>query len=532
MKTIVSVMKLKSSILILILWVHATLCYGQWTSPVLLEPNEAGASLFPRVAMDDNGNGMAIWIKLESPALRYNLWASRYTAGQGWSTPEIIEDKLNDAEYATLAIRPNGNVVVVWAQVDTLINSYLWTREYVPGTGWGSIRKLPDDNSIYDISHIAISFSANGTGVLAWEGYSVTSGQGIYASLSLAGGWSSPQLISSGLVESKKPTVGMDDQGNAIVAWTVTTTNGSGGIWSSQLDSASVSNTITWSSPVVRSVDRKSLNPKIAMNASGDAIIAWYTSEAEDPAAPFAIKACRYTPAGGWTMETTVYAELLSMPQLPEVAMDNTGNAIAVWRTFYDATFNTYASRFTPDQGWSEAEDIDMSSLSALNQKIAMDDAGNAVAVWSQPQTESGTEFVWSRHYIVGSGWQEPELIDTGVDQNADLLNIAANGVGDVIVTWAQYETVTEADVWASTTTTSDASTSDGSNGGNPDSQVPSTDVGGDGGSSDGSSGGSNGDSGGGALSFFALVLMALRRYLPNWQWPRRIKEMKCLPTD
>ena len=77
-----------------------------------------------------------------------------------------------------------------------------------------------------------------------------------------------------------------------------------------------------------------------------------------------------------------------SLATLPQIAMDGTGAAIAVWsqNDEYPASLwnNIWANRFD-GSSWGTAELIETDNASdASNPQIAMDGTGAAIAVWYQ----------------------------------------------------------------------------------------------------------------------------------------------------
>ena len=47
-----------------------------WGSATLIETDNAGDALYPQVALDTDGNGLAVWE--QSDGTRQNIWANRY----------------------------------------------------------------------------------------------------------------------------------------------------------------------------------------------------------------------------------------------------------------------------------------------------------------------------------------------------------------------------------------------------------------------------------------------------------------------
>ena len=49
---------------------------GEWGDPVLIEISNAGSASDPQVAVDPNGNAVAVWT--QSDGTRFNIWANRF----------------------------------------------------------------------------------------------------------------------------------------------------------------------------------------------------------------------------------------------------------------------------------------------------------------------------------------------------------------------------------------------------------------------------------------------------------------------
>ena len=60
-----------------------------WGLPELIETDDADDADNPQVAIDANGNALAVWY--QDDGMRTNIWSNRYTAGSGWGMAELIE---------------------------------------------------------------------------------------------------------------------------------------------------------------------------------------------------------------------------------------------------------------------------------------------------------------------------------------------------------------------------------------------------------------------------------------------------------
>jgi len=125
---------------------------------------------------------------------------------------------------------------------------------------------------------------------------------------------------------------------------------------------------------------------------------------------------------------------------LPDIAMDAMGNAFAVWQQDGDPSASTrydiMANRYVAGPGWGSEMWLENDNTnSAFAPKVAMNVSGNAIAVWQQ---DDGTGMsIFSNRYVNNIGWGSSELIETnGID--ADLPQVDMNGKGDGVAVWQQ----------------------------------------------------------------------------------------------
>ena len=116
--------------------------------------------------MDSSGNAIAVWH--QSDGTRYNIWANRYVPGTGWGTAALIEtDDSGDANNPQVAMDADGNAIAVWVQDDGT-RSNIWANRYVPGTGWGTAALIETDDSwVWDNPQVAVD--AGGNAIAVWE---------------------------------------------------------------------------------------------------------------------------------------------------------------------------------------------------------------------------------------------------------------------------------------------------------------------------------------------------------------------------
>ena len=123
-------------------------------------------------------------------------------------------------------------------------------------------------------------------------------------------------------------------------------------------------------------------------------------------------------------------------PHTLSVAIDASGNALALWDSLVDREHaEILANRFAVGAGWSTPTKLSPTGTTgqATSPNVAIDDTGNAIAVWTSPS--NGIE---ASRYVVGNGWQTPVEIHPNhafEDRNP---RVALDSVGNAVAVWWQ----------------------------------------------------------------------------------------------
>jgi len=145
------------------IWANRYTPSGGWSTAQRVESNGAGDARRPRIASDRNGNCLAAWI--HSDGTRFNAWSNRYTPGGGWGTPELIEENDGDAIQLQIAVDPNGNALAVWLQSEGT-HLDLWSNRYTQQGGWGTAELLETSGNKAYLPQVAAD--ARGNGLVVW----------------------------------------------------------------------------------------------------------------------------------------------------------------------------------------------------------------------------------------------------------------------------------------------------------------------------------------------------------------------------
>jgi hypothetical protein len=124
-------------------------------------------------------------------------------------------------------------------------------------------------------------------------------------------------------------------------------------------------------------------SPQIAVDAMGNALAVWHQLDGPH----YNIKANRYSAQSGtWGMAQLIESDNTGHAEYPQVAVDDSGNAFVVWEQFDGTRFSIYANRYSAQSGtWGTAQLIESDNAGdAEYPQIAVDASGNAFAVWQQ----------------------------------------------------------------------------------------------------------------------------------------------------
>ncbi len=103
------------------------------------------------------------------------------------------------------------------------------------------------------------------------------------------------------------------------------------------------------------------------------------------------------TGAGGWDIAQLLETDNAGAAMNPQIAADKNGNAIAVWQQSDGVRYNIWASHYTTASGWAAPVKLEYDdNADAINPKVAIDGAGNALVVWQQKETAAPFINIWA----------------------------------------------------------------------------------------------------------------------------------------
>jgi hypothetical protein len=300
--------------------------------------------------------------------------------------------------------------------------------------GWSRAERIEDQGDPPTGAQVALD--ASGAAVVVWFWGGFADGTIRSRHHTPDAGWGPIEQIDSNETDAFYPALAVDPNGNAVSVWQQAGETNRG-IWANRYTAGS-----GWGTAVrvdVEEGDRS--GPQVAIDASGNAIAVWNQSDG----ARENIWANRSSPDGSWGVAQLIETENLGHASSPRVAMDPDGNATAVWHQSDGERASIWANRYTPSSGWGVADTIEKNDEGeARLPYVAMDPDGNAMVVWHQ---SDGTRFnIWASRY--DGTWGTPQLIDSDDTGDADTAEVGLDADGRATAVWKQFDGISVG-IWA-----------------------------------------------------------------------------------
>jgi hypothetical protein len=288
-----------------------------------------------------------------------------------------------------------------------------------------------------------VAYAADGSYVTVWQDSNGLDGDlaGVYGQRFDADGnkVGGEFLVNTTTASSQfNAAIAMDDAGNFTVAFTHRTNGGSTQIYAQRFDSLAVKQGGEFT--VNNQSKGNQFLSDVAMDPSGNFVVAWYGNGAGDDEGAFIQ---RYDAAGNELGgETLVNTMATDDQQFPRLAMNDTGDFVVVWQSTLQDGSGTgiYGQRFDSGGVVQGAEFLinTTTASSQMTASVSMDATGNFVVVWqSNLQDGSGYGVFGQRYDSAGNTLGgEFQINDTtaGSQQKA---NVAMTATGEFVVAWA-----------------------------------------------------------------------------------------------
>ena len=392
-----------------------------------LQPNDISRSgvsgSTPRIASDGHGNVVAVWREVDGDTSA--VGAAFRPAGGAWSSARRISEPAAATESPKLAMDALGNAVAVW-QRSTGHDSVVQAAVRPAGGEWSKPQNLSTSGEPAFNADVAIR---GGRATAVWMALGDRHTAIETSSRAIDGAWAPAQTISGPIGNASAPAVAVDDAGAAVASWR----------WSDGaflvVQAATRTSQGAWAPPEVLSgPGRSASQPLLAMAANGSALVAWLRFNGSWTAAQVASR-----PAGGSWGEARNLSERGGNARRLDLAMNARGDAIVTWtQTLLTSGADLYSSfRKSGSDQWARTQVTRY--WSGLEAKVALDEQGNATAVWSGSLTISASfkpaGEAWQPNYLLSDydNVTAQPAVTTQRPENATALWVRSGEAGDFV---------------------------------------------------------------------------------------------------
>ncbi|WP_029917469.1 hypothetical protein [Pelobacter seleniigenes] len=311
--------------------------------------------------------------------------SSKDSAGHtGWGTPATITDGSGNASWPSIVMDSAGNAIVVWRQYDGSVNS-LWSNRYDAATS----------------------------------------------------SWGTAELIEANSANTFSFKLAMDSSGNAMAVWLQYDGPTSYSLWANYYDRTALS----WGTAVeIEGYNASWSAPKLAMDNDDNALVVWEEYDGFN----YSLRVSRYDAAtASWGAIEVGGSGVGEVDDL-KIATDGAGNAIVLWRQI-DGLGNTiWSSRYNAGTlSWGSQDKVATDGGPVWDCQLAVDEAGNAIAVWVHKETTG--DLLWVSHFDVTTlSWGGAEEIKSRNNEGVEYPQVAMDDAGNGIVAWRQYTAATD----------------------------------------------------------------------------------------
>jgi hypothetical protein len=191
---------------------------GTWDPELELDREDEGDAAVPQIAIDANGNAIALWLQFGSNA---HVWSSRFIAGSGWTEAHNLDPNNTAQEFTPqIAMNARGEAQAVWRRIDGAHQSIV-SAPYLADS-WGAAQPIAGGDEL-EVLLPSIALDANGNALAVWQQISAPGGvREVWASrYTPQSGWGQGASISKAelIIDTSSPHAAIDANGNALAVW-------------------------------------------------------------------------------------------------------------------------------------------------------------------------------------------------------------------------------------------------------------------------------------------------------------------------
>lgn len=328
----------------------------------------------PELATNERGEIAVVWQETEGAKTRVCV-RTVITQEETWAPyPVVIANLPGEVRGLQAAMDMEGNLHVIWCQIDKGVSQVLACVSQAGGEGWEAVRPLgpPANRPIY----AQLAVNRRGQALVIWsEGDRLLASHHDRASRS----WSDrPTDVAQGVAMHLR--MDLDDSGNAMLLWTVLE-QGKQVLKASYMDGA----TVEWRRPEAIASGESVLWPQVGLDGRGGALAVWRQG-ASNRMKLFG----RRFQNGAWEEHLEPLASDIGQSKFHSLSVSHMGAAV-LWSQTHDGNTAIYVRRHL-NGAWVPSPMLlgSPGANEVQDPRVFMTDAGDVSAIWRQGTPSRG----------------------------------------------------------------------------------------------------------------------------------------------
>ncbi len=379
----------------------------------------------PNIAVDLSGNAVAVWQGFDGN--NYVIQSSKLPYSGNWSQITTLSSAGQDAQGCRVAIDSSGNAVSSWSRFDGNY-SIIQSASLPYNSSWSQSVNVSLSGANAEAPELAMDYIGSvGNAVLVWHRYNGSNFIVQGSQLESGGSWSTPDNLSASGQDAFIPEVAVDSNGNAITIFSRYNTSEFTSCTVSLLHGQNWSSSSTLSNP-----SQPANGPQVALDPSGNAVAVW----SEFNGTNYVIKTSNLPYGSSWSTVQSL-SDSSQNAFAPSVSLDGDGNAVVAWLRFDGSNYIVQAAVASFGGSWSTPVNLSSSGEDANNVMVKMNSAGQALVVWDQ--TSATDSCVYSASYSIGGTWGSTESVSSR-GNFARFPSVGLDSSGNAVAVWLQFD--------------------------------------------------------------------------------------------
>jgi len=299
-----------------------------------------------------------------------------------------------------------------------------------------------------------ITSDGSGGALVTWQDNRIATNPNIYAQRIDSTGnilWKLNGVLTNGAAnDQSNPQIVSDGGGGAIIAWQDNRSGTNPNIYAQKIDK---NGHVLWTAngvPISIAANDQ-INPRIVSDGSGGAIIAWEDFRSGDGN----IYAQKINADGAikWTANGKAITGAANDQINPRIASDGSGGAIITWEDFRSGNGNIYAQKINAAGAikWAaNGKAITGAANDQIKPQIVGDGSGGAIITWQDGRIAANPNIYAQRIDAAGTPkWRTNGVVITGAVNDQGNPQIVGDGSGGAIIAWEDNRSATDTDIYA-----------------------------------------------------------------------------------